>query len=257
MTARDTVHRIESEDLEFGPLVEELGSLLREPGDVFPERLREVVRLLERDLPLHFDLEEKALFPILLRRIPKGPIDILRQDHATARSLLATIAGAVRTADPARVRYASGALVSLLRKHMEAEHRVLFPTAFRMLTPGDRRELERAVRWIEAVGVPQAPIAGEPQWGRLDLREIPAWERPAVLSRVFRALSVGSTLAVRTHGEPSLLRAPFELEWTGAFEWIARPSGEEWTVDIRKLADEPRTRESEVLPLATARCLCC
>lgn len=76
----------------------------------------------------HHAKEEQSLFPALLKAgVPSegGPVDVMLEEHAQGRALIAAIAGAAGAARMAAARD----YVALLRAHIDKENGVLFPLA--------------------------------------------------------------------------------------------------------------------------------
>jgi hemerythrin-like domain-containing protein len=112
---------------------------LRSEGPEGPGVLADLVRcrtLIQHEVDAHFREEERALFPVLGRRIgtEDGPIAVLMEEHGAfgrlqleyERALAALEAG--ESGDwPERLASAAGAIDGLLPPHIEKEEEVLFP----------------------------------------------------------------------------------------------------------------------------------
>ncbi len=99
---------------------------------------------LDREVLVHFALEEEALFPILARHLPPagGPLAVMDAEHQEFRSLLGALRGAVRAGDGEQGRARARDLIELLRGHIAKEDRVLFPMARQMLSGDEQREVD-------------------------------------------------------------------------------------------------------------------
>ena len=261
MKRHESLKTVEQEDRALVPILDELEEILSSPGDVFPDRLREIVLDLKARLGRHLALEEEALFPVLERHLPRGggPLEILEQDHRTIRRLLEALALAVAYHDAPATRKSGQALAFVLRKHNEEEHRVLFPVAFRMFSAEDRRKVEAAIERIEEEARAVSPDHGSEvsSEGRIDLRSIPVWERPRAISRAFASLREGDVLEVVSHEEPSALYHPFATEWSGSFEWNAEERVPlEWRIRIRKATGSPVAPALGVLESGSGHTIC-
>jgi hemerythrin-like domain-containing protein len=130
-----------------------------EPGDEPPKppwsELLEWLRVFAD--ARHHAREENLLFPAMIKAgIPPrgGPVDVMLEEHAEGRSLvaaMATGAGAARAA--AARRY-----VGLLREHIAKENEVLFPLADAVLDEEAQAALLRDFVEAEAtLGVASMP----------------------------------------------------------------------------------------------------
>lgn len=71
---------------------------------------------------------------------------------------------------------------------------------------------------------------------KLDLREIPVFERHPRIFDAWEDLSAGHTLQITNDHDPKPLRYQFEAEHQNAFSWEYLKKGpDEWVVDIKKL----------------------
>ena len=90
----------------------------------------------------HHAKEENALFPAMIAAgLPArgGPIDVMLEEHAEGRTLLAEMAGGPATGRPAAARR----YVRLLREHIDKENQVLFPLADAVLEDAAQATLLR------------------------------------------------------------------------------------------------------------------
>jgi hemerythrin-like domain-containing protein len=107
----------------------------------------------------HHAKEEQHLFPRLQRRglpLHGGPVAVMLHDHEAGRQFLRAMAAAVPGARQGEakavdeVRNNLTGYVELLRHHIMKENNVLFPTADRVLTEEDQRELLAGFEKVEA-----------------------------------------------------------------------------------------------------------
>jgi len=100
---------------------------------------------LEDEVAHHFAIEEHALFPLLARHLSQeqGPLAVMNAEHAAFRQLLAGLTSALRAGDRDAQRTHAAELVQLLRAHIAKEDQVLFPMAARLLSAGERDEVDR------------------------------------------------------------------------------------------------------------------
>ncbi len=106
--------------------------------------LGEFTAYLENDVARHFDLEERALFPVLARYpgVVRGPLAVMDAEHSTFREGLHRLRAAVDDGDvDSQQRYARD-LIDLLREHIAKEDGVLFPMAARILNADEQREVD-------------------------------------------------------------------------------------------------------------------
>jgi hemerythrin-like domain-containing protein len=90
----------------------------------------------------HHAKEENALFPALIKAgVPAagGPIDVMLEEHAEGRVLLATM----YTGAPVDQAAAAHHYIRLLRDHIDKENGLLFPLAEAVLDERDQAEVCR------------------------------------------------------------------------------------------------------------------
>ncbi len=108
-------------------------------------RLREIAAFFETDFWLHFDKEEKALFPEFDNFMPRGsgPLAVMLDEHEVLRDTNAVMQQAIgsylNNNDSAEVRQAirqNGAhFIEFLRNHIFKEDSILFKMAEMHLKP--------------------------------------------------------------------------------------------------------------------------
>ena len=107
----------------------------------------------------HHAKEEKHLFVKMKEKgMPdnSGPIFVMLTEHEQGRSRLKGIAEALEKASEGNassiqtVKDKLSAYVELLRNHILKENNVLFPTADKMFTPDDQKELMEIFEKVEA-----------------------------------------------------------------------------------------------------------
>lgn len=108
------------------------------------DQVADVIRYLEDEVMRHFDLEERALFPVLARHIgdAQGPLAVMNAEHATFRQLLASLTAAFHSEDLDQQQRCMRDLVALLHAHIAKEDQVLFPLALQMLSPQEIGEVD-------------------------------------------------------------------------------------------------------------------
>jgi hemerythrin-like domain-containing protein len=128
-------------------------SRLRSEGPGGPGVLADLGRcrtLIQDEVDAHFNEEERALFPVLGRRIgtADGPIAILMEEHRAFRGLqleyeraLAALEAGESGEWQERLAGAAGAIEGLLPPHIEKEEEVLFPMAEAVLGDGEWDEV--------------------------------------------------------------------------------------------------------------------
>lgn len=84
----------------------------------------------------HFDFEERVLFPPLEAASPmaSGPTEMMRQQHAQIRHLLADLRAAASAEDAADYAGLSETLHFLIQQHNAKEEGILYPLADRALS---------------------------------------------------------------------------------------------------------------------------
>jgi len=100
---------------------------------------------LSEEVAAHFALEEQALFPVLARHlgVDRGPLAVMNAEHASFRELLSALSSAVRADQREAQRASAGAIIVLLRDHIDKEDHVLFPMALRLLSPAELAEVNQ------------------------------------------------------------------------------------------------------------------
>ncbi|NJO55796.1 MAG: hemerythrin domain-containing protein, partial [Rhodospirillales bacterium] len=140
-------------------LQRELCDLLEVIADGLPHRFDRAratvaVSMLEGSLPTHTRLEEEALFPRLIVRLPVGDpvaasLELLKADHDRELAVLAEVTETLRRTifDPTDLNgealgYLLRGFFDRLRHHIELEDRIVMPTARRVLTAEDHVALQ-------------------------------------------------------------------------------------------------------------------
>lgn len=103
-----------------------------------------------RDVALHFEKEEKALFPVLEKYVGShtGPVAVMLQEHEQHHALLSQLCAAVDARDWASVRTVWGPFAQLLTMHIMKEDTVLFPMAERLMSIEERAEVHSRMEAI-------------------------------------------------------------------------------------------------------------
>ncbi len=106
--------------------------------------VREFTAYLENDVARHFQLEEQALFPVLARHpgLARGPLAVMDAEHSTFREGLHRLRAALDADDIGNQQRYARDLIDLLREHIAKEDGVLFPTAARMLSADEQRDVD-------------------------------------------------------------------------------------------------------------------
>lgn len=154
-----------------------LDSLARAASDLTEGRRRKALEAFENaisffdgDLKLHFDHEERALFPVMRRVIgPAGPVEAMVKEHHSlwncvdefveeVESLRDDVDGADGTCIAELNRLANH-IVFMLRGHIEREDTMLFPLAESILDEKGRREVALNMAMVEEVAKKAPQIA--------------------------------------------------------------------------------------------------
>ena len=137
-----------------------LGDALADGQDVEPQRLREVVRFMREFADkCHHAKEEGILFPALVEKgvgDTHGPIGVMLQEHAQARTLVSALSHSVdrhaetRDAASAGVLAAAiGDIKTLYLAHIAKEDQILFPLAERLFSDEEQELLHRSFEEAE------------------------------------------------------------------------------------------------------------
>lgn len=115
--------------------------------------LEAVLSMLRKDIPDHFELEEKVLFPHLKKLNPdeKGFVEELLYEHKEIRKLIDVVLKDARSAEVQPVRDATSLakVVEDICAHARKEDMKLLPLARRVLTEAELNELDRLVGGTE------------------------------------------------------------------------------------------------------------
>lgn len=117
-------------------------------GEHVESDLRSFGEYLDHEVVTHFNLEEQALFPVLGRYLSpeQGPLAVMNAEHADFRQLHQGLGSAIAAGDLAQQRDCAERIIDLLRQHIAKEDGVLFPMAYRMLTPEEQNEVDANAR---------------------------------------------------------------------------------------------------------------
>ena len=137
-----------------------LGCLQKGPEEDAPERvetekelLKELVAALERELGLHFQKEEEALFPILAEYVGKehGPIEVMFHEHQKIRSVLDTwgkifpvfceVTRPVGMGMLKAILKSGFEAIHLIRQHFSKENQILFRICETSLSEEEKRRV--------------------------------------------------------------------------------------------------------------------
>lgn len=125
-------------------------------GQYQVDKLSEVTEFFAHYLPLHFRIEEEALFPVLGRiiGIDRGPIPKTIAEHRELQPQIARFLELARNFDPndeemvESLEVISKALVEKVYVHARWEEVILLATAREYLSPEQLREAEERARAV-------------------------------------------------------------------------------------------------------------
>ena len=122
---------------------------------------RALAQVLAALLLSHAKLEDELLFPSLIARLgPHGPMAVMRAEH---EELDEALAGAVGAPTRELVVAHLARVISLARRHLAKEERVLFEVADELIDEG--LLASRGARWASERGLERLP-ADAPACGR-------------------------------------------------------------------------------------------
>jgi iron-sulfur cluster repair protein YtfE (RIC family) len=161
---------------EHSSVLQELYSLDRQLGwleSSNPEKPSRVLvsllsgsQRLAGDLSLHFEREEKALYPVLEKRMgEKGdPVSVMKQEHQRLleclRAFTSEVSRMIKEHDAVKTWGLSSTLQDLrsgLSDHMSREERVLFWLAELHLSRGDRNKVSFELAQMNRPSEPTPP----------------------------------------------------------------------------------------------------
>lgn len=74
----------------------------------------------------------------------------------------------------------------------------------------------------------------------VDVRQVPPRDRHPLIFSTFRSLAAGEAMELVNDHDPAPLRAQFEVQLPGGFEWVYLQAGPEtWRVRIAKRLAQP------------------
>ncbi len=129
-----------------------------------------ILRFFDGDLKLHFDHEERALFPVMRRIIgPAGPIGAMVGEHDSLWrcvdefieevEILRDDVDGVDAQCIGELNRLANHIVWLLRGHIEREDTMLFPLAESILDEQGRREVSLNFEMVQQLAQESAPRA--------------------------------------------------------------------------------------------------
>jgi len=72
---------------------------------------------------------------------------------------------------------------------------------------------------------------------RLDVRQMPPWERHPKIFEVWEGLEIGDIIELVNDHDPRPLHYQFMMERPGEFEWNSEEKGpQEWVAHVKKIA---------------------
>ena len=107
--------------------------------------LREIIGIFDTELVVHFQREEKVLFPVMERYVPRdmGPIAIMLEEHVKIFEAIdkfkEDVNGLISAGGPSEeaiedMLYNARSLIETLRSHIDKEENLLLPMAESHLT---------------------------------------------------------------------------------------------------------------------------
>ncbi len=119
--------------------------------------IKEFSAFLEKEVTRHFDIEEKALFPVMGRIIgtESGPVYVMLMEHDDLmpkfRELIELSRNLNGSDQDGRKRAAKLArvIINSLYNHAQKEDQILFPYAQSALTPQQKSEVDSAAEQVK------------------------------------------------------------------------------------------------------------
>lgn len=129
-------------------LVKPADNLEKGAGGV--QEIKDFSTFIEKEITVHFDIEEKALFPVLGRMIgtDSGPIYVMLSEHddlSPKFKELVELSKKLNGNDPAinkRAAYLTKYIANVLYNHAQKEEQILFPFALNALAPEQIAEVD-------------------------------------------------------------------------------------------------------------------
>ena len=113
-------------------------------------QIRAALRFIEKEVSVHNQKEEKALFPVLERYV-EGPTRIMRNDHIQLRRGFVQLSGAIRAVERNRDSFRAIQKLSAIAhevvqrfvNHIHKENYILFPLVQKFLSKDELREIAK------------------------------------------------------------------------------------------------------------------
>lgn len=121
------------------------------------EEVKEFSSFLEKEITLHFEIEEKALFPVLGKMIgaDSGPVYVMLMEHEDLmpkfRELI-ELSKDLNGSDPNKRKRAAKlarVIINSLYNHAQKEDQILFPYAQTALAPEQQAEVDSAAEKLK------------------------------------------------------------------------------------------------------------
>lgn len=213
------------------------------------ETLVGVAGFLAKDVVLHLRKEEEALFPSLEEHIglEGGPTAVMRMEHEDLREKIRSLGDLVEELGESgevygQIHETAAYICDLLGEHIHKEDNILFPMAEQLLDEPAVRKV--AQRFAEIGGEQQEGAFPDGKVVRLDVRQMPPWERHPKIFEVWESLEVGDTIQLVNDHNPKPLHYEFIMEREGQFDWRSEEKGpQEWVAWIKRVAPAKEKEE--------------
>ncbi len=104
------------------------------------QKAKEEYKNFKKETMLHFDMEEDYLFPMFEEKtgMTQGPTQVMRMEHAQAKSLFEKLDEAINSMDKERFFGLSESMMILLQQHNAKEEQMLY--TMMQMHLGDRND---------------------------------------------------------------------------------------------------------------------
>jgi len=201
----------------------------------------DIGKFFDNEVKLHFLMEEEVLFPLMdaMPGAASGPLSVMNVEHkefyelnGQLQSLTKNLAAGKDISELSNeLRDTGGAIIGLLREHIDKEENVLFGMAENFLEETALTDAAEKMRAMEEAYEAENNIIV------LDLRPLPPVERHPLIFSTFDDIAIGGQVKIVNDHDPRPLHYQFEAERQGTYDWHTADEGpKKWVAYIKKIA---------------------
>lgn len=191
----------------------------------------------------HHQREEEVLFPAAEAKGIYGPTQIMTQEHARLRPLKQNLDNLAKTVDKENFTafkkdfiLDAAQLIQELRDHIFKENYILYPATVEVISPDEWGKIRDDADKIGYCCFTPGYVKNSEQQGqKLDLRELPPFERHEKIFTILGSLNSGESLTIINDHDPKPLHYQLAAEQPDQFDWEYLQAGpKDWMVKISK-----------------------